>query len=131
MGKRQYINKNQLEIFEENKETTSLLPILNKNYKLVLLSNTNYIHQKYGWEKYPFLKYFDKLILSHEIGAVKPESKIYKAVELFTQEKPEHHVFIDDIEEYIVGAKNCGWHGFQYISNEKLISDLKAINIKI
>ncbi len=49
------------DIFSVNEDVVSLLPLLKKNYKLVLLSNTNYIHQKYGWEKYEFLKYFDKL----------------------------------------------------------------------
>ncbi|MEJ2105467.1 MAG: HAD-IA family hydrolase [Ignavibacteriaceae bacterium] len=69
------------DIFSLNEDVISLLPSLKKNYKLFLLSNTDSIHKKYGWEKYEFLKYFDKLILSFEIGAVKPEEKIYRAVE--------------------------------------------------
>ena len=72
-------------VFSVNEDVISLLPKLKKNYTLVLLSNTNSIHKKYGWEHYDFLKYFDKLILSHEVGSVKPEEKIYRAVESFTQ----------------------------------------------
>ena len=64
------------DIFTVNDDVAALLPKLKEKYKLVLLSNTNYIHQKYGWEKFEFLKHFDKLILSHEVGAIKPEEKI-------------------------------------------------------
>lgn len=117
------------DLFVENKETTAILPLLKQNYKLVLLSNTNFIHQKYGWEKYDFLKYFDKLILSHEVGAIKPEEKIYRAVETFTNEPSESHIFIDDIAEYVDGAKKCGWDGIQFKSHNQLVDDLKAMGI--
>ncbi len=117
------------DLFIENKETTALLPILKEKYKLVLLSNTNFIHQKYGWEKYEFLEHFDKLILSHEVGAIKPEERIYRAVEAFTNEPSESHIFIDDIAEYVEGAKNCGWNGIQFITHNKLVNDFKTIGI--
>jgi len=117
------------DLFVENQETTALLPILKENYKLVLLSNTNFIHQKYGWEKYEFLKHFDKLILSHEIGAIKPEEKIYRAVEAFTKEPSANHIFIDDIAEYVEGAKKCGWDGVQFQSHDQLVDDLRARGI--
>lgn len=123
------IKKIYSDLFTENVETTALLPILKKNYKLVLLSNTNHIHQKYGWEKYEFLKYFDKLILSHEIGAIKPEEKIYRAVEKFTNESSANHIFIDDIQEYVEGAQKCGWYGVQFTTHKKLLADLETLNI--
>jgi putative hydrolase of the HAD superfamily len=84
-------------IFTLNQNVIDLLPILKAKYKLVLLSNTNNIHRKFGWQKYSFLRYFDNLILSHEVGAVKPEEKIYKAVEKFTGESAESHIFVDYI----------------------------------
>jgi len=117
------------DLFTENTEATKLLAKLKDNYQLVLLSNTNFIHQKYGWAQFGFLKYFDKFILSHEVGAIKPEDKIYKAVENFTNQLPECHLFIDDIEEYVNGAKKRGWKGIQFVANEKLLSDLKSHSI--
>jgi len=117
------------DLFVENIDTTALLPILKQNYKLVLLSNTNFIHQKYGWEKYNFLKHFDKLILSHEVGAIKPEEKIYRAVENFTKETSASHIFIDDIAEYVKGAKKCGWDGIQFKSHNQLVEELNVRGI--
>jgi len=119
------------DLFTENKATTLILPKLKLNYKLLLLSNTNYIHQKYGWEKYEFLKHFNKLILSHEVGAIKPEEKIYRAVEEFTNEPSENHIFIDDISDYVEGAKKLGWSGIQFKSHKQLLEDLKQHNILI
>jgi len=116
-------------VFTVNEEVVKLLPGLKKKYQLVLLSNTNPIHQKYGYMHYPFLKNFDKLILSHEVGAVKPEEKIYRAVEKFTQRPPAEHLFVDDIQEYVDGAKKCGWDGVQFVGYEKLVEDLRTKNI--
>jgi len=119
------------EIFAVNEDVVSLLPRLKESYKLVLLSNTNSIHKKYGWEQYSFIRYFDKLILSHEVNAVKPEEKIYKAVETFTGLFPEEHIFIDDILEYVNGAKKLGWDGIQFAGYENLIEEFRNRDIKI
>ena len=117
------------DIFTVNEEVVSLLPKLKKNYKLFLLSNTDSIHQKYGWQKYEFLKYFDKLILSHEVGSVKSEEKIYRAVEAASSLPSEEHFFIDDIREYVDAAKIIGWTAVQFTGYGKLIEDFKSYNI--
>ena len=117
------------DIFSLNEDVISLLPVLKKNYKLFLLSNTDSIHKKYGWEKYEFLKYFDKLILSFEVGSVKPEEKIYRAVEEASGFSSQKHIFIDDIQEYVDGAKNIGWDAVQFINYQKLLNDLKERKI--
>ena len=56
------------DIFSLNDNVISLLPVLKKNYKLFLLSNTDSIHKKCKWEKYDFLKHFDEIILSFEVA---------------------------------------------------------------
>jgi len=117
------------EIFIENKNVVSLLPILKEKYKLVLLSNTNAIHKKYGWEHYDFLKYFDKLCLSHEIGSVKPEKKIYKHVENIIDALPGELLFIDDVAEYAEGARKTGWDAIQFSGYDNLVAELNKRGI--
>ncbi|HEX2866695.1 MAG TPA: HAD family phosphatase [Ignavibacteriales bacterium] len=117
------------EIFRVNEDVASLLPELKKKYKVVLLSNTNSIHREYGYKQYSFLMHFDRLILSHEVGAVKPEPEIYKAVEAYTQAPPEEHIFIDDVLEYVEGAKKMGWDAVRFSSYGQLLEDLKARGI--
>jgi putative hydrolase of the HAD superfamily len=117
------------DIFSLNEDVVSLLPILKKDYKLFLLSNTDSIHQKYGWQKYDFLKYFDKLILSHEVGSVKPEEKIYRAVEEASGLPSEEHFYIDDIQEYVDAVINLGWDAVVFEGYSKLINDLNEREI--
>ena len=117
------------DIFSLNKDVISLLPVLKKSYKLFLLSNTDSIHKNYGWEKYKFLSHFDKLILSFEVGSVKPEEKIYRAVENASGLSSEEHLFIDDIQEYVDGAKNVGWDAVRFDGYKKLVNDLKERKI--
>jgi putative hydrolase of the HAD superfamily len=113
------------EIFSKNDNVISLLPILKKNYKLVLLSNTNSIHKKYGFGHFQFLKIFDKEILSYEVKSVKPEEKIYHAVEDYTKEPPNKHLYIDDIKEYTDAAKKLGWDSIQFKEYDNLVEALK------
>ncbi|HEX2963402.1 MAG TPA: HAD family phosphatase [Ignavibacteriales bacterium] len=117
------------EIFRLNNDVVALIPELKKKYKVVLLSNTNDIHRQYGYKQYEFLKHFDKLILSHEVKAVKPEPEIYKAVEAFTQVPAEEHIFVDDVLEYVEGAKKMGWDAVQFTSYGQLVEDFKARGI--
>jgi epoxide hydrolase-like predicted phosphatase len=116
-------------IFEVNEEVTALLLGLKENYKLIILSNTDPIHTKYGWEHYDFLQHFDELILSHEAGAVKPEEKIYRAVETASSAPSEEHLFIDDIEKYVDAAKKLGWDGIHFTGYSNLIDELNSRNI--
>jgi putative hydrolase of the HAD superfamily len=113
-------------IFKVNEDVAALLPQLKKKYRLLLLSNTNIVHQKYAWSEYGFIKHFEKLILSHEVGACKPEEKIYKAVEAYTQLPAQEHIFIDDIFEYAEAAKNLGWDAIQFKSYNQLVNELKV-----
>lgn len=117
------------DVFTVNQNVVELIPLLKEKYKVVLLSNTNSIHKSYGYSHLEFIKWFDKIFLSHEVGAVKPEEKIYRAVEEFTQKAPSEHFFIDDIQEYVDGAKKCGWDGVQFKNYEQLVIDLQEKNI--
>ncbi|MEW6508322.1 MAG: HAD family phosphatase [Bacteroidota bacterium] len=117
------------DIFTLNQDVIDLLPKLKKHYTLCLLSNTNEIHKEYGYQHYQFLNNFDKLFLSHEIGAIKPEEKIYRVVERFTEKPSIEHLFIDDIYEYVEGARACGWDGIQFKSYEDLLVELESRKI--
>ncbi len=117
------------DIFSPNVDVVALLPEIKKNYKLYLVSNTNSIHQKYGYQHYEFLKIFDKLFLSHEVGFVKPEKEIYQAVEKFSGFPSNEHLFIDDILEYVEAAKSIGWDGIQFVGYDDLAKNFQSRRI--
>jgi len=117
------------DIFSFNDDVISLLPILKKSYKLYLVSNTNSIHKKYGYQDYEFLNYFDEIFLSHEVGYIKPEEEIYSAVQKLSGFSSDEHIFVDDILEYVVAAKKMGWDGIQFVGYDDLVSNLKVRRI--
>lgn len=117
------------EIFTPNQDVIALLPFLKKNYKLILLSNTDSLHKKYGWEKYEFLSSFDHKVLSFEAKSVKPEEKIYRTVEEFTNVRSSRHLYIDDIAEYVEAAKRIGWDAIQFFNYQQLIDELEVRNV--
>ena len=117
------------DIFTPDEKVISLLPRLKQKYKLYLISNTNSIHKKYGFQHYEFLKLFDKLFLSHEMKHIKPEEEIYRAVEKISGFPSEEHIFIDDILEYVEAAKKIGWDGIQFLGYDDLVMNLKEREI--
>lgn len=118
------------EIFVVNEDVVSLLPRIARNYRLFLLSNTSFMHRKFGWDKYNFFAHFEKLFLSYEVRAVKPEAKIYEHVMSYTKGKPEEHLFIDDVQDYVDGAKKAGWNAVLFTGFSNLEESLKEFNIK-
>jgi len=117
------------DIFSFNDNVIALLPELKKHYKLYLVSNTNSIHKRYGYQDYEFLKLFDQLFLSHEVKFVKPEEEIYRIVENASGFPSEEHIFIDDILEYVDAAKSIGWDGIQFVGSDDLVNNLMIRNI--
>jgi len=117
------------DIFTPNNDVISLLPVLKNKFKLILLSNTDPLHKKYGYEKYEFLSHFDHSVLSFEVGAVKPEEKIYKAVEEFSRVSPKELLYIDDIAEYTEAAKKLGWDAIQFLNYKQLYGEFESRGI--
>lgn len=102
---------------------------LKKDYKLILLSNTNQIHldwiyrhldKEYGikdWDE----EYFGKTYYSHEIGLRKPNADIYEFVINDSRIDPNKAIFIDDSIENIVTANNVGLIGIHHPRNMEII----------
>src|SRR5919109_610133 len=64
---------------------------------------------------------FDDMIISAEVGAMKPEPKIFQiALERFGV-KPKEAVFIDDVLENIEGCKKAGMKGIHFKDAESTL----------
>jgi glucose-1-phosphatase len=91
-----------------------LLQQLRLYHDLILLSNTNEIHEQafnqqlletHGVHLGAF---FDKVYLSHRIGMRKPDVEIFKRILQENNFKPEHTLFIDDSPQHIEAAASFG-----------------------
>lgn len=85
---------------------------VNKQYQLLLLSNTNEIHIDWVREHVSFFEEFkacfDAFYLSYEINFRKPDANIYEFVLQQHQLSPQECLFIDDTEENIQTANKLG-----------------------
>ena len=102
-----------------------LLQDLQKDYKVVALSNTNLIH-KWDWAiRYKeTLKYFEKVFSSHEIRSRKPEEKAFRTVLEYLDVKPTEAIFLDDNLENISGARSLGIETIHVTSPDLLRDEL-------
>ena len=70
---------------------------------------------------------FDKMIISAEVGAVKPEAKIFQiALEQFGV-RPKEAVFIDDFYINIEGCEKVGIKGIHFKDPESTLKQLKKL----
>jgi len=108
----------------------AMLESLGERYRMLLLSNTNAIHFGMIRERYPFVRHFDHLVLSHEVKAMKPSPIIYREAIARAECAPSECFFTDDIAAYVEGARKEGIDAEQFVSLEKLQQDLRARGIE-
>ncbi len=114
-------------MFWENTDVVALLRVLAKNYRVLLLSNTNPVHFEYCQENYPFLHLFDDFILSYEVGHMKPAPAIYKIA--FEKAGTTPVIYIDDKLEFASAASENGLIGVYFQSPRQLREDLAGLGV--
>lgn len=101
-------------------------------YRLGILSNTSPAHWNYcTGGRYVILdREFDVHALSYEIGACKPDPKIYEAAAKLAGVPPEHIFFIDDVARNVAGAQAAGFDAVQYTATAALAAELRRRGLK-
>jgi epoxide hydrolase-like predicted phosphatase len=70
---------------------------------------------------------FDHMIISAEVGAVKPEAKIYKIALEQAGVQANEAVFVDDFEVNIEGCEKVGMQGIYFRDSESTLQQLKEL----
>ncbi|MCL4261888.1 MAG: HAD family phosphatase [Anaerolineae bacterium] len=65
---------------------------------------------------------FDAIVFSYEVGASKPDPRMYQAVLAQLQIHPHQAMFIDDRAHNVAGAQALGIHAVQFQSREQVIT---------
>ena len=114
----------------------SLLPAIAKledaGVRLGILSNTSPCHWDFlcsrGYGIFPHA--FAVRALSYEIGALKPEPKMYQAAAELAGVPPSEIFFTDDMPGHIAAAREAGFDAVQYTSTPQLVADLRSRGLK-
>jgi HAD superfamily hydrolase (TIGR01509 family) len=80
-----------------------------KKVPTYIFSNTNEIAVGHIRRQFPFFSGFDGYILSYEIGAMKPQAKIYEALETMSRRRGRDIFYIDDRAENVEMGAARGW----------------------
>ena len=120
------------DIFELNDGIPRLLEELQAaNQRLVLLSNTSVSHINWVRDQFDVLDGFDALVLSYEVGAVKPDPAIFDAALEQIECPPEECFFTDDIAGNIEAARRFGLQAEVFTEVAKLRRDLSARGVQV
>ena len=98
------------DIFTEVAAMTGVLDELRRiRVPAFLFSNTNELAVRHIQSNFKFFEAFERRVLSYEVGAMKPDTRAYEAVESVTGLQGADLLFLDDRADNIAGAKRRGW----------------------
>ena len=123
-----FINAWNAMLLEIPIEKLQFIDGLKKDYKIILLSNTNEIHIKKFEDDLKknnmleqFYKCFDKIYYSSRMGKRKPEENCFNQVLEENGLIAENTLFIDDSIQHIEGAKKAGIKTFHLEKNKSIL----------
>ena len=92
---------------------------------------SNYSTEKFQVvrEKYAFFDWFDDILISGEVGLVKPDPAIFHLLLAKIRRVAEECIFIDDSSANVKSAQGLGFTAIQFHSPEQLEQDLRALEI--
>lgn len=113
-----------------------LVQLRQNNYKTFLLSNTcethitafeNELYIEHGIKN--FDDYFDAVYYSCRTGMRKPDKEIFEMVLEKNKLKPEETVFIDDSEQHVKAAGECGINAYLLPKGMEVSDLLQELNL--
>ena len=97
---------------------------LRPQYKTALLSNAWDDLRQMLEEEWKIDDAFDEIIISAEVGLVKPDARIYQRVIADQDVVPAEAVFVDDFPENVAGASSQGLHSLHFNDSDQVLRDL-------
>ncbi len=119
------------DIFSANETVHELVKVLKAaGYELYLGSNTNDMHFRHYRKQFDdVLSLFDALVLSYEVGYIKPDAGFFEAAARIANRPAGECIFIDDVEVNIDGARSAGLVALHYRDTPTLLRELAELGI--
>lgn len=124
----EYIRAAWSDIFVEDVRMKDFVASLVDKADLCLVSNTNELHFNWVSKRFPVIALFPKLILSYEVGAMKPTGAIFEAAAQHVL-PGQSAFYIDDIAEFASAAELHGFRGICFRGCDELHNQLKELHI--
>jgi len=94
-----------------------------------IFSNTNDLAIVHIRRNFPFFANFDGYILSYEVKAMKPDPKIYEALEQMARKRGAEILYLDDRQENVDAGEARGWQVILQETPEKSRAALEKFGL--
>jgi FMN phosphatase YigB (HAD superfamily) len=94
-----------------------------------IFSNTNDLAVEHVRRSFPFFRNFNGYIFSFEVKAMKPDAKIYEALEKLTGRRGAEILYLDDRPENVAGGAVRGWRTILHETPEKTRAALEHFKL--
>jgi 2-haloacid dehalogenase len=96
---------------------------------LYALTNWSQYTFPYGLARYPFLQWFDDIVVSGREGVIKPDPAIFRLILSRFGLEASRSVFIDDTPKNVDSAAQLGFHAIHFCNALQLRRDLASLGI--
>jgi 2-haloacid dehalogenase len=97
--------------------------------RLYALSNWSAETFPIARRRFPFLDWFDGIVISGEVGVVKPDARIFEHLVARYAVEPGMAVFIDDSAVNVGAAARLGFVALQFVDARSLRHDLEELGL--
>ncbi len=112
---------------ELDQELVAYVRMLHRKYKTALLSNAWDDLRHVIAEKWHFEDAFDLIIISAEVGMVKPDPGIFHLTLSELHVRPNQAVFVDDMPRNVEGAQAVGMKAIQFHSVPQVEDEIEGL----
>lgn len=96
-----------------------------------IFSNTNDLAIEHIRRNFPFFANFDGYILSYEVGAMKPDAKIYEELEKLSGKRGAEILYLDDRQENVDAGAARGWQVILQTDPEKSAAAMSQLGLPV
>jgi putative hydrolase of the HAD superfamily len=100
---------------------------LRPRYRTGILSNSFVGAREREQAAYGLDDLVDEIVYSHEAGMGKPDPRIYALACARLGVRPQETVFLDNVDEYVAGARQAGIHAVHYQDNDQAIDEIEKL----
>jgi 2-haloacid dehalogenase len=101
------------------------------NVRLLALTNFSQETFPIAQRRFPFLSWFEGIVVSGHERLVKPDPAIFKLLIERYQLRPESTVFIDDSLRNVEASRAQGLHGIHFKDADSLCRQLRALGVPL
>jgi epoxide hydrolase-like predicted phosphatase len=111
-------------------ELIEFIRSLKPTYTTALLSNNWSDLRQALTTQWQIADAFDEIIISAEVGLVKPDPRIFRLTAAKLGVTPEQALFVDDFIENVQAAQAEGWQAVHFQNSQQAMAEIKALLVQ-